>query len=445
MVTKDVDKLSRDAKKLNKELIALTKKINAYKAKKAKRKEAEKKIIAKLQKDDEKAGIKSSMKEYRKEAKNIYDEREINRKMSRLIKNGYTPEDALKKINSDTKLTKRKYLRDVYKRNIKQYKLEQAKKANPNTWSAPDDAQLRRSVGKVSKMKPIERKSGRYSVKLEFHDVDYDKLDKNKVFDLIKKGHSYTDAIAIAHLDSKQRLMFGNKAPGVTHRNWTQGEIYQLIKAGDKTQASNEKAYKNGKLKQLPQDDIGKGNEENLFRMLRAQGAGQKVYRPATFNEREAYSSMALLTSLDKMLTFYFGDDDELKDFIMKKANSKGRRLREYISHQAILSNMDFANLFGYNLGSSLMDYDQIADSLVNLCRALGIDVNAPLNGGAGVGERAYALGGLNKDSRLIMGAKLAYKGLKTDTKRAGYKTTGDKKYKETLAKYEDVRRSRTI
>ena len=429
------------ARNTNSTIKALDRKIKKYREQKARRKEAEKKIAEKLRKADERKGIKRTASEYKAEAKKIRETREIKRKINALVKKGHTPESALATVAKNVKKAYRDYLH-----NMRQVKAQQYKKDYPeNTWSASQDAQLRRSIGKVSKMKPIERSHGRYSVKLDFSDVTYDNLDKKRVFDLIKKGHTYTDAIAIAHLDTKPNMKFGYKTPGIVHRDWKQGEIYQLIKEGDKVQASNEKAYKTGKIKQPTKDDIGKGNEENLFRMLKAQGDGQKVYRPATFKEREAFSSMALLTSLDKMLDHYFGNDPELKDFIMQKAHEKGRHLREFISQQSIVSNMDITNLFGYNMGDGILDSDRVGDSMINLMRALGIDVNAPLGNGKGVGERAYLLGGINDDTPLLLRAKLNAKGLLTYTNRKPYKVKDNKSYKKTLAKYEDVRRSRTI
>lgn len=433
----------KDIKKIEAELKRVENTIKRYEKQQNNRRNKEKVIKRQLMKQDAKKGVTRPNTEYIALAKERQFKRSHSHKLANLKKKGLTYEQAKASILKDLHKQKNEIKRARFKKEALINKI--AKVKSPNALTPAEEKKVKQAVGRVKRLPDITRSHGRYNLNLSFKDLNYDSLNKNSVKELLAKGRTYNDAVAITHLNEKPRMQFGNKAPGLVHRKWKQGELYDLIKFGDKAQVENQKDFKAGKIPVLPKDDIGVGNEENLFNRLKAQGEGSKIYRPAKSSERQQYSSYALLTSLEKMLDVYFGDDI-LKTLILNKAASKGVGLRQHISAQGIVSNLDFTNLFGYALGDSLLDTDRVGDAVVNLARSLGIDVNAELEG-ISVGERAYMLGGLNaKDVELLRNAKLKYKGLLLDPSKKSYKVNKkDKRYEKLIEKYEKIKESRTI
>ena len=162
-------------------------------------------------------------------------------------------------------------------------------------------------------------------------------------------------------------------------------------------QEQEEQDIKNGKLSpsHVPVDLMGKGNEAQFFKWVGAQNKDYDVYLPTTSRQRAQYSSGALLTSFDKALSHYLASNSRLKKLILNKMAGFSD-LAGTLAYSPLISNQDITSIFeGYNVAIAAQDDDAISREIMALAEAVGVDLNAELDGKS-VGEAIYFRDGVN-------------------------------------------------
>ena len=376
------------------------------KAKKvANAKKKDKAWIKKQKAKDKKKGIKRSAKEYRKLAVERRETQAHNRKVNSVMRaNGVNRQTAEELIATKEKAEKSR---------------QRAKTIKLNAWKkqlgVKDLNDVKRALGivepksknEIAESARILRKQGssviddgKHRVTFDFSKIDASKIAQKRIKELEQAGLTLDDAVATAWLETQgqARQTFRDPSlPGGKPRGWTQAELYRARAMAIYAQEQEEQDIKNGKLSpaQAPVDLMGKRNEAQFFKWVGAQNKDYDVYLPTTSRQRAQYSSGALLTSFDKALSHYLASNSRLKKLILNKMAGFSD-LAGTLAYSPLISNQDITSIFeGYNVAIAAQDDDAISREIMALAEAVGVDLNAELDGKS-VGEAIYFRDGVN-------------------------------------------------
>lgn len=399
-----VENMEKEFKQLGSELEKTIKIADKKAKKRAKEKKKDKAWIKKQKEKDKKKGIKRSAKEYRKMAVERRETQTHNRKVNAVMRaKGVSRQTAEELIAEKEKADKSK---------------QRAKTLKLNAWKKRlgirDIADVKRALDEVDKRSDKElaetaerlRKktsvidNGKHRVTFDFSNIDSTKIKSKRVKELEEAGLTLDDAVATAWLEaqgSTKQTFRDPSLPGGKPREWSQAELYRARAMAIYAQEQEEQDIKDGRLPahQMPQDLMGKGNDDNFFKWVSGKNKDHDVYLPTTSRQRAQYSSGALLTAFDKALSHYLAGNSRLKKLIMNKMASISD-LKGTLAYSPLISNQDITSIFeGYNIAIAAQDDDAISRELMALAEAVGVDLNAELDGRS-VGEAIYFRDGVN-------------------------------------------------
>lgn len=399
-----VENMEKEFKQLGSELEKAIKIADKKAKKRAKEKKKDNAWIKKQKEKDKKKGIKRSAKEYRKMAVERRETQAHNRKVNAVMKaKGVSRQTAEELIVEKEKADKAK---------------QRAKSLKLNAWKKRlgirDIADVKRALDKVEKRTDKElaetaerlRKktsvidNGKHRVTFDFSNIDSTKIKSKRVKELEEAGLTLDDAVATAWLEaqgSTKQTFRDPSLPGGKPREWTQAELYRARAMAIYAQEQEEQDIKDGRLPayQMPQDLMGQGNDDNFFKWVAGKNKDYDVYLPTTSRQRAQYSSGALLTSFDKALSHYLAGNSRLKKLILNKMASISD-LKGTLAYSPLISNQDITGIFeGYNIAIAAQDDDAISREIMALAEAVGVDLNAELDGKS-VGEAIYFRDGVN-------------------------------------------------
>ena len=373
--------------------------------KRAKNKKKDEAWIEKQKAKDKKKGIKRSAKEYRKLAKERRESQAYNRKVNAVMRaNGVSRQTAEELITKKEKA-------DKSKQRVKARKLNEWKKR----LGVRDISDIKRALGVVKVKTPKElaetaerlrnkRQSviddGKRRVTFDFSNIDSTKIKDVRVKELEEAGLSLDDAVATAWLETQgnaKQTFRDPSLPGGTPRAWTQAEVYRARAMAIYAQEQEEQDIKDGRLSpnQAPEDMMGVGNEGKFFKWLSGANKDKAVYLPTNSRQRAQYSSGALLTSFDKALSHYLAGNSRLKKLILNKMAGMSD-LKGTLAYSPLITNQDITSIFeGYNIAIAAQDDDAISREIMAIAEAVGVDLNAELDGRS-VGEAIYFRAGVN-------------------------------------------------
>lgn len=375
------------------------------KAKKvAKAKKKDKAWIKKQKAKDKKKGIKRSAKEYREMAVERRETQAYNRKVNAVMRaNGVSRQTAEELVDKKEKAEKAK---------------KRAKAIKLNAWKKRlgirDISDVKRALDKVDERSDKElaetaerlRKktsaidNGKHRVTFDFSNIDSTKIKSKRVKELEEAGLTLDDAVATAWLEaqgSTKQTFRDPSLPGGKPREWSQAELYRARAMAIYAQEQEEQDIKDGRLPayQMPQDLMGQGNDDNFFKWVAGKNKDYDVYLPTTSRQRAQYSSGALLTAFDKALSHYLAGNSRLKKLILNKMASISD-LKGTLAYSPLISNQDITGIFeGYNIAIAAQDDDAISREIMAIAEAVGVDLNAELDGKS-VGEAIYFRDGVN-------------------------------------------------
>lgn len=376
------------------------------KAKKvAKAKKKDKDWIKKQKAKDKKKGIKRSAKEYRKLAVERRETQAHNRKVNSVMRaKGVSRQTAEELIVAKEKTEKSRQRAktmklNAWKKQLGVKDLNDVKRAlgivEPKTKN-----EIAESAKRLRKQGSSVIDDGKHRVIFDFSKIDASKIAQKRIKELEQAGLTLDDAVATAWLETQgqARQTFRDPSlPGGKPRGWTQAELYRARAMSIYAQEQEEQDIKNGKLSpaQAPVDMMGKGNEAQFFKWVGAQNKDYDVYLPTTSRQRAQYSSGALLTSFDKALSHYLASNSRLKKLILNKMAGFSD-LAGTLAYSPLISNQDITSIFGgYNVAIAAQDDDAISREIMALAEAVGVDLNAELDGKS-VGEAIYFRDGVN-------------------------------------------------
>lgn len=399
-----VENMEKEFRQLGSELEKAIKIADKKAKKRAKEKKKDKAWIKKQKEKDKKKGIKRSAKEYREMAVERRETQTHNRKVNAVMRaKGVSRQTAEELIAEKEKADKSK---------------QRAKTLKLNAWKkrlgVRDIADVKRALYKVDKRSDKElaetaerlRKktsvidNGKHRVTFDFSNIDSTKIKSKRVKELEEAGLTLDDAVATAWLEaqgSTKQTFRDPSLPGGKPREWSQAELYRARAMAIYAQEQEEQDIKDGRLPahQMPQDLMGKGNDDNFFKWVSGKNKDHDVYLPTTSRQRAQYSSGALLTSFDKALSHYLAGNSRLKKLIMNKMASISD-LKGTLAYSPLISNQDITGIFeGYNIAIAAQDDDAISREIMALAEAVGVDLNAELDGRS-VGEAIYFRDGVN-------------------------------------------------
>lgn len=400
-----VENMEKEFKQLGSELEKAIKIADKKAKKRAKEKKKDKAWIKKQKEKEKKKGIKRSAKEYRKMAVERRETQTHNRKVNAVMR--------AKGVSRQTaeELIAEKEKSDKAKQRAKALKLNQWKKR----LGVRDIADVKRALDKVEERSDkdlantAERlrnkktsviDNGKHRVNFDFSKIDSTKIKADRVKELEEAGLTLDDAVATAWLETQgnsKQTFRDPSLPGGKPREWSQAELYRARAMAIYAQEQEEQDIKDGRLpaNQIPQDLMGKGNEDNFFKWVAGKNKDYDVYLPTTSRQRAQYSSGALLTSFDKALSHYLASNSRLKKLILNKMAGLSD-LKGTLAYSPLISNQDITGIFeGYNIAIAAQDDDAISREIMALAEAVGVDLNAELDGRS-VGEAIYFRDGVN-------------------------------------------------
>lgn len=376
------------------------------KAKKvAKAKKKDKNWIKKQKAKDKKKGIKRSAKEYRKLAVERRETQAHNRKVNSVMRaKGVSRQTAEELIATKEKTEKSRQRAktmklNAWKKQLGVKDLNDVKRAL-GIVEPKSKNEIAESAKRLRKQGSSVIDDGKHRVSFDFSKIDASKIAQKRVKELEQAGLTLDDAVATAWLETQgqARQTFRDPSlPGGKPRGWTQAELYRARAMSIYAQEQEEQDIKNGKLSpaQAPVDMMGKGNEAQFFKWVGAQNKDYDVYLPTTSRQRAQYSSGALLTSFDKALSHYLASNSRLKKLILNKMAGFSD-LAGTLAYSPLISNQDITSIFeGYNVAIAAQDDDAISREIMALAEAVGVDLNADLDGKS-VGEAIYFRDGVN-------------------------------------------------
>lgn len=399
-----LENMEKEFKQLGSELEKAIKIADKKAKKRAIEKKKDKAWIKKQKEKDKKKGIKRSGKEYREMAVERRETQTHNRKVNAVMRaKGVSRKTAEELIAEKEKADKSK---------------QRAKSLKLNAWKkrlgVRDISDVKRALGKVDKRSDKElaetaerlRKktsvidNGKHRVTFDFSNIDSTKIKSKRVKELEEYGLTLDDAVATAWLETQgnaKQTFRDPSLPGGKPREWTQAELYRARAMAIYAQEQEEQDIKDGRLpaNQIPQDLMGKGNDDNFFKWVAGKNKDHDVYLPTTSRQRAKYSSGALLTSFDKALSHYLASNSRLKKLILNKMAGLSD-LKGTLAYSPLISNQDITGIFeGYNIAIAAQDDDAISREIMALAEAVGVDLNAELDGRS-VGEAIYFRDGVN-------------------------------------------------
>ena len=400
-----VENMEKEFKQLGSELEKAIKIADKKAKKRAKEKKKDKAWIKKQKEKEKKKGIKRSAKEYRKMAVERRETQTHNRKVNAVMR--------AKGVSRQTaeELIAEKEKSDKAKQRAKALKLNQWKKR----LGVRDIADVKRALDKVEERSDkdlantAERlrnkktsviDNGKHRVNFDFSKIDSTKIKADRVKELEEAGLTLDDAVATAWLETQgnsKQTFRDPSLPGGKPREWSQAELYRARAMAIYAQEQEEQDIKDGRLpaNQIPQDLMGKGNEDNFFKWVAGKNKDYDVYLPTTSRQRAQYSSGALLTSFDKALSHYLASNSRLKKLILNKMAGLSD-LKGTLAYSPLISKQDITGIFeGYNIAIAAQDDDAISREIMALAEAVGVDLNAELDGRS-VGEAIYFRDGVN-------------------------------------------------
>lgn len=400
-----VENMEKEFNQLGSELEKAIKIADKKAKKRAKDKKKDKAWIKKQKEKDKKKGIARSAKEYRKMAVQRRETQAHNRKVNAVMKSKGVSRQAAEELIAEKEKS------DKAKQRAKALKLNQWKKR----LGVRDIAGVKRALHKVevrsdkdlaSTAERLRNKktsvidNGKHRVNFDFSKIDYTKIKADRVKELEEAGLTLDDAVATAWLETQgnsKQTFRDPSLPGGKPREWTQAELYRARAMAIYAQEQEEQDIKDGRLPahQIPQDLMGKGNEDNFFKWVAGKNKGYDVYLPTTSRQRAQYSSGALLTSFDKALSHYLASNSRLKKLILNKMAGLSD-LKGTLAYSPLITNQDITGIFeGYNIAIAAQDDDAISRQIMALAEAVGVDLNAELDGRS-VGEAIYFRDGVN-------------------------------------------------
>lgn len=391
--------LAREYKALESSL----KKYNKAKKKKAdkdkKNKAKDNAWIKKQKEKDKKNGVTRSAKEYRKLAVERRETQAYNRKVNAVMRTmGVSRQTAEELIIKKEKAEKSKQRAKALK--LSQWKKQLGVKNLDSINSAFEQRKIAYSAKNLKNKGKSIIDDGRNHISFDFSKIDASKINKERVTELQEAGLKLDDAVATAWLETQgpARQTFRDPAlPGGKPRGWTQAELYRARAMAIDAQVQEEEDIKKGILPphQAPQDMMGKGNEAKFFSWVGAQNENKAVYLPTTSRQRSQYSSGALMSSFDKALSHYLSGNSRLKKLIMNKMAGFSD-LKGTLSYSPLITNQDITSIFeGYRIAIAAQDDDAISREIMSLAEAVGVDLNAELDGKSVV-EAIYFRNGPN-------------------------------------------------
>ena len=376
------------------------------KAKKvANAKKKDKAWIKKQKAKDKKKGIKRSAKEYRKLAAERRETQAHNRKVNSVMRaNGVSRQTAEELIATKEKTEKSRQRAktmklNAWKKQLGVKDLNDVKRAL-GIVEPKSKNEIAESAKRLRKQGSSVIDDGKHRVTFDFSKIDASKIAQKRVKELEQAGFTLDDAVATAWLEiqGQARQTFRDPSlPGGKPRGWTQAELYRARAMSIYAQEQEEQDIKDGKLPpaHAPVDLMGKGNEAQFFKWVGAQNKDYDVYLPTTSRQRAQYSSGALLTSFDKALSHYLASNSRLKKLILNKMAGFSD-LAGTLAYSPLISNQDITSIFeGYNVAIAAQDDDAISREIMALAEAVGVDLNAELDGKS-VGEAIYFRDGVN-------------------------------------------------
>lgn len=386
--------------------LSKAKKDSEKKAKKvAKAKKKDKDWIKKQKAKDKKKGIKRSAKEYRKLAVERRETQAHNRKVNSVMRaKGVSRQTAEELIATKEKTEKSRQRAktmklNAWKKQLGVKDLNDVKRAL-GIVEPKSKNEIAESAKRLRKQGSSVIDDGKHRVIFDFSKIDASKIAQKRIKELEQAGLTLDDAVATAWLETQAqaRQTFRDPSlPGGKPRGWTQAELYRARAMSIYAQEQEEQDIKNGKLSpaQAPVDMMGKGNEAQFFKWVGAQNKDYDVYLPTTSRQRAQYSSGALLTSFDKALSHYLASNSRLKKLILNKMAGFSD-LAGTLAYSPLISNQDITSIFeGYNVAIAAQDDDAISREIMALAEAVGVDLNAELDGKS-VGEAIYFRDGVN-------------------------------------------------
>lgn len=392
-----------------KELASALSKAKKDAEKKAKKvanaKKKDKAWIKKQKTKDKKKGIKRSAKEYRKLAVERRETQAHNRKVNSVMRaKGVSRQTAEELIATKEKTEKSRQRAktmklNAWKKQLGVKDLNDVKRAL-GIVEPKSKNEIAESAKRLRKQGSSVIDDGKHRVTFDFSKIDASKIAQKRVKELEQAGLTLDDAVATAWLETQgqARQTFRDPSlPGGKPRGWTQAELYRARAMSIYAQEQEEQDIKNGKLSpsHVPVDLMGKGNEAQFFKWVGAQNKDYDVYLPTTSRQRAQYSSGALLTSFDKALSHYLASNSRLKKLILNKMAGFSD-LAGTLAYSPLISNQDITSIFeGYNVAIAAQDDDAISREIMALAEAVGVDLNAELDGKS-VGEAIYFRDGVN-------------------------------------------------
>jgi hypothetical protein len=399
-----VENMEKEFKQLGSELEKAIKIADKKAKKRAKEKKKDKAWIKKQKEKDRKKGIKRSAKEYRKMAVERRETQTHNRKVNAVMRaKGVSRQTAEELIAEKEKAEKAKQRAKAIKLNAWKKRLgirdiADVKRALDDV-DKRSDKELAETAERLRKKRSVID-NGKHRVTFDFSNIDSTKIKSKRVKELEEAGLTLDDAVATAWLEaqgSTKQTFRDPSLPGGKPREWTQAELYRARAMAIYAQEQEEQDIKDGRLPayQMPQDLMGQGNDDNFFKWVAGKNKDYDVYLPTTSRQRAQYSSGALLTSFDKALSHYLAGNSRLKKLILNKMASISD-LKGTLAYSPLISNQDITGIFeGYNIAIAAQDDDAISREIMALAEAVGVDLNAELDGKS-VGEAIYFRDGVN-------------------------------------------------
>lgn len=399
-----VENMEKEFKQLGSELEKAIKIADKKAKKRAKEKKKDKAWIKKQKEKDKKKGIKRSSKEYRKMAVERRETQTHNRKVNAVMRaKGVSRQTAEELIAEKEKAEKAKQRAKALKLNAWKKRLgirdiADVKRALDDV-DKRSDKELAETAERLRKKRSVID-NGKHRVTFDFSNIDSTKIKSKRVKELEEAGLTLDDAVATAWLETQgnsKQTFRDPSLPGGKPREWTQAELYRARAMAIYAQEQEEQDIKDGRLpaNQIPQDLMGKGNEDNFFKWVAGKNKDHNVYLPTTSRQRAQYSSGALLTSFDKALSHYLASNSRLKKLILNKMAGLSD-LKGTLAYSPLISNQDITGIFeGYNIAIAAQDDDAISREIMALAEAVGVDLNAELDGRS-VGEAIYFRDGVN-------------------------------------------------
>lgn len=399
-----VENMEKEFKQLGSELEKAIKIADKKAKKRAIEKKKDKAWIKKQKEKDKKKGIKRSAKEYREMAVERRETQTHNRKVNAVMRaKGVSRQTAEELIAEKEKAEKAKQRAKAIKLNA--WKKRLGVRDIADVKRALDDVDKRSDKELAETAERLRKKrsvidNGKHRVTFDFSNIDSTKIKSKRVKELEEAGLTLDDAVATAWLEaqgSTKQTFRDPSLPGGKPREWTQAELYRARAMAIYAQEQEEQDIKDGRLPayQMPQDLMGQGNDDNFFKWVAGKNKDYDVYLPTTSRQRAQYSSGALLTSFDKALSHYLAGNSRLKKLILNKMASISD-LKGTLAYSPLISNQDITGIFeGYNIAIAAQDDDAISREIMALAEAVGVDLNAELDGKS-VGEAIYFRDGVN-------------------------------------------------